>query len=96
MAGTGGGTIGDFQFGLDSAETKARFTESLNRELEPLEEMGTVRPDLTYSEIADAFIDTVSNYAGQGDIPATDLATLIIDAVEQLGYVSEEETLNGL
>jgi predicted transcriptional regulator len=65
----------------------ARFTESLYREMEPVSEMGTVDPTLTYSEIADMIIDTICNYAGMGQIPATELPTLIKDALEQLaGY----------
>lgn len=77
-------TIGDFRFGLDSPEAHARFTESLYRDIEPLREMGKVNPELTYWEIADAIMDTIVNYAGMGDIEATDLGTLISDAVEQL------------
>ena len=77
-------TIGDFRFGLDSPEAQARFTESLYRDIEPLREMGKVNPDLTYWDIADAIMDTIVNYAGMGDIEATDLGTLITDAVEQL------------
>lgn len=79
-----GKTIGDFRFGLDSDEKQARFVESLYRELEPLKDMGTLPPDLTYSDIADAMLDTIANYAGEGPIPATELATLITDALEQL------------
>lgn len=77
-------TIGEFRFGLDSPESHARFTESLYRDLEPLKELGNVSPDLTYWEIADVILDTVSNYAGMGPIPATELAVLISDALEQL------------
>lgn len=77
-------TIGDFRFGLDSPETMARFTESLYRDIEPLRELGAVDPELTYWEIADAILDTIANYAGMGEIPATELGTLITDAVEQL------------
>lgn len=77
-------TIGDFRFGLDSEESQARFTESLYRDLEPLREWGKVSPDLTYWDIADAILDTVSNYAGMGTIAATELSVLISDALEQL------------
>lgn len=77
-------TIGDFQFGLDSPETMARFTESLYRDIEPLRDLGTVPPDLTYWEIGDAILDTIANYAGMEAIPATELGTLIMDALEQL------------
>jgi hypothetical protein len=84
MSDDTGKTIGDFRFGLDSPEAMARFTESLYREMEPVSEMGTVDPTLTYSEIADMIIDTICNYAGMGQIPATELPTLIKDALEQL------------
>lgn len=77
-------TIGDFQFGLGSPELMARFTESLYRDIEPLRELGAVPPDLTYWEIADAILDTIANYAGMEAIPATELGTLITDAVDQL------------
>ena len=77
-------TIGDFRFGLNSPEDHARFTESLYRELEPLRELGTVNPDLTYWEIADVIMDTIVNYSGEGPIEATELPTLISDALEQL------------
>jgi hypothetical protein len=77
-------TIGDFRFGLDSPESHARFTESLYRDLESIKEFGVVDPELTYWDIADAIMDTVVNYAGMGPIPATELATLISDALEQL------------
>lgn len=77
-------TIGDFRFGLDSPEAQARFTESLYREMESIKEMGNVDPELTYWDIADAILDTVVNYAGMGEIPATELVTLISDALEQL------------
>ena len=77
-------TIGDFRFGLNSTEDHARFTESLYRELEPLKELGKVDPDLSYWDIADAIMDTIVNYAGMGPIEATELATLISDAVVQL------------
>lgn len=77
-------TIGDFQFGLDSPERMARFTESLYRDIEPLRDLGTVPPDLTYWEIGDAILDTIANYAGMEPIQATELGTLIMDALEQL------------
>jgi hypothetical protein len=77
-------TIGEYLFGLGSAEEHARFTESLYRELEPLKALGTVGSELTYWDIADAIMDTIVNYAGEGPIKATELATLISDAVEQL------------
>jgi len=79
-----GKTIGDFRFGLDSEEKHARFTESLYREVESVREMGTVDPTLTYWDVADAMLDTISNYAGMGPIPATELVALIKDALEQL------------
>lgn len=87
-----GKTIGDFRFGLDSQETLARFTESLYREVKPISELGTVDPKLTYAEIADALIDTICNYAGMGQIPATELPTLIIDALEQLAGENDFES----
>lgn len=77
-------TIGDFRFGLETPELHARFTESLYRDLEPLRELGKVPAGVTYWEIADVFMDTIANYAGMGEIPATELAVLISDAVEQL------------
>lgn len=77
-------TIGDFRFGLASEEHKARFVESLYRELEPLREMGEVPAGTTYSEIADVMVDTIAGYASSGPIPATELATLLTDALEQL------------
>jgi hypothetical protein len=77
-------TIGDFRFGLGSPEDHARFTESLYRELEPLKEWGAVNPELTFWEVADAIMDTIVNYAGMGPIEATELPTLINDALEQL------------
>lgn len=80
----GENTIGEARFGLDTPEAFARFTESLYREIEGIKEMGKVNPELTYWEIADVFLDTISGYAGMGSIPATDLPTLISDALEQL------------
>lgn len=77
-------TIGDFRFGLNSPEAHARFTESLYRDLEPLKELGEVPAGLTYWDIADVFLDTIVNYAGMEAIPATELAVLISDALEQL------------
>lgn len=84
MSEGNGNTIGDFRFGLKSPELHARFTESLYRELEPLKEWGTVNPELTYWDVADAIMDTIVNYAGMGPIEATELPTLINDALEQL------------
>ena len=84
MTENSGNTIGDFRFGLGSPEDHARFTESLYREVEPLKEMGLVNPELTYWDIADAILDTIVNYAGMGPIEATELPTLISDALEQL------------
>jgi hypothetical protein len=92
MSDDQGKTIGDFRFGLDSPETLARFTESLYREMELVSEMGTVDPTLTYSEIADVMIDTIVNYAGMGQIPATELPTLIKDALEQLAGEDDFES----
>lgn len=77
-------TIGEFRFGLETADDHARFTESLYRDLEPIKELGTVDPNLTYWNIADAIMDTIVNYAGMGPVPANELAILIGDAVEQL------------
>lgn len=84
MADDTNNTIGDFRFGLESPEHHARFTESLYRELEPLKELGRVDSELTYWDIADSLLDTIVNYAGQEPILATDLATLISDALDQL------------
>lgn len=80
----GSNTIGDFRFGLDSAETQARFTESLYRELEPLKEWEAIPEGITFHDIADVIVDTIVNYAGISSIPATELPTLILDALEQL------------
>ena len=88
-----GKTIGDALFGLDSSETHARFGESLYRDVEDLRELGTVDPSLTYWDIADAILDTIINYAGMGPIPATELSTLVRDAVEQLAPENEEDAL---
>lgn len=84
MAEGSSNTIGDFRFGLKSPEDHARFTESLYRELESVKEMGTVNPELTYWDVADAIMDTIVNYAGMGPIEATALPVLINDALEQL------------
>lgn len=84
MSESASNTIGDFRFGLKSPEDHARFTESLYRELEPLREWGTVHPELTYYDVADAIMDTIVNYAGTGPIEATELPTLISDALDQL------------
>lgn len=85
-----GNTIGDFRFGLDSADSHARFGESLYRDVADLRDLGTVNPSLTYWDIADAILDTIINYAGMGAIPATELSTLVRDAVEQLIPESED------
>lgn len=77
-------TIGDFRFGLSSQEHQARFVESLYREIEPIREWGTVDASLTYWEVADAILDTIANYASEGPVEATELPTLINDALEQL------------
>ena len=77
-------TIGDFRFGLKSPEDMARFTESLYRDLEPLQEWGDVPEGLTYADIADAIVDTIANYATIESIPATNLPTLIQDILEQI------------
>lgn len=77
-------TIGDFRFGLKSPEDHARFTESLYRELESVRELGIINPELTYWDVADAIMDTIVNYAGMGPIEASELPTLISDALEQL------------
>lgn len=77
-------TIGDFRFGLETGEQHARFVESLYREIEPLREMGTLPAGTTYWDIADVILDTISGYAGIAPIPATDLAILINDALEQI------------
>jgi hypothetical protein len=86
-----GKTVGDFRFGLDSEEKHARFTESLYREWESLDDLGAVAPGATYNDIADAVIDTVANYAGMGPVPATELVTLIRDALEQLAVSGVDE-----
>lgn len=77
-------TIGDFRFGLESPEHQARFTESIYRELAPLKEWGALPEGLTFSDIADAIVDTISNIAGMGPIPATELPEVILTALEQL------------
>lgn len=77
-------TIGDFLFGLEDSEAHARFVESLYREMEPLNEWGDIPSGITFAEVADVILDTIANYAGMGPIPATELPTLINDALEQL------------
>ena len=92
MSDDQGKTIGDYNFGLSSSELFARFTESLYRELESVGDMGLVDPTLTYSDIAEALVDTFAGYAGMGPIAATDLGGLIKDALEQLaGHADEDE-----
>lgn len=91
MSEDAGKTIGDFRFGLDSEERLARFTESLYREMESVRELGVVDPALTYWEIADAMLDTIANYAGMGQVPATELVTLVKDALDQLAASGDDE-----
>lgn len=91
MSEDAGKTIGDFRFGLDSEEKHARFTESLYREWESLDDLGAVAPGVMYTDVADALIDTVANYAASGPVPATELVTLIRDALEQLAHSGDDE-----
>jgi len=77
-------TIGDFRFGLETGEQHARFMESLYREVEPLREMGVLPAGTTYWDIADVILDTIAGYTGIAPVPATDLAVLITDALEQI------------
>lgn len=82
-------TIGEFRFGLDSSEAHARYSESLYRELAVLDGWGEVPAGTTFASVADVIMDTIINYSGMGPIPATELPTLVLDALEQLK--SEEE-----
>ena len=75
-------TIGTFRFGLTSAENQNEFTNSLYRELEPLKEWGVIPEGTTYWDIADSILDTLHNYAGMAEIPATELPNLINDILE--------------
>lgn len=83
-----GKTIGDFRFGLDSQDKHTEFVSSLYRELESLEEWGEVPAGTTFADVADSILDTIFGYGQISSIPATELPTLIIDALEQL---KEEE-----
>lgn len=77
-------TMGNFRFGLNSQEDHARFVESLYRELEPLRQWGEVPEGLTYWDIADVILDTISGYTSIDSVGATEVPTLIVDALEQI------------
>lgn len=77
-------TIGEFRFGLASAEDHARYSESLYRSLDGLKELGELPVGTTFHSVADAILDTVINYSSLGPILATELSDLVRDAVEQL------------
>lgn len=77
-------TIGEFRFGLKSAEDLAEFTASLYREMETIRELGTIPKGTTYYDIADVILDTICNYAGMGEITASELPIIIRDALDQI------------
>ena len=76
--------IGEFRFGLNSAEAHAEFVDSLYRDLEPLRKWGNIPEGTSYHDVADAILDTISNYAGIAPITATELSVLISDALVQV------------
>jgi hypothetical protein len=84
-------TIGDFRFGLKSEEDHARFTESLYREAESMSELGEVPAGTTFLDIANTLIDTFFGYSSMDSITATELPTLISDALEQMAGHFEGE-----
>jgi hypothetical protein len=77
-------TMGDFRFGLNNQELHSRFVDSLYRELEPIKAWGEIPAGITYWDIADVIIDTISGYTTIAAIPATEIPALITDALEQI------------
>lgn len=71
------------RLGFKDAEEKARFIEKTYAELQDLRNF-PIPANLTGYDVADAFLDTLSNYADMGPITHDDLANLVRDAAEQL------------
>lgn len=69
-------------FGFTSDE-KARFIDEAYTSLADLRRI-PLPAGLTQYDIADAFLDTLSNYVDMGPIEHDDLVSLIRDTVEQL------------
>jgi hypothetical protein len=77
-------TVGDFRYGLASAEAHAEYNASLYREIEDLRGWGDVPAGKTFWDLADALLDAFFGSTSIASIPASDLASVITDALEQV------------
>lgn len=88
-------TIGAELFGLRDGNEHAAAVDSIHRALAPLREKGPVPQGTTYHAIADAIVDTISGYSGEGNITPDLLPALLTDALDQLDEQQRETTSEG-
>lgn len=85
-----GTTIGDYNFGFDSAEEFARFREAAWQTVQA-EHSGRANLLVTPYALADALFDTMTNYASGGEVSVGMFTDLIFDVIGNLREQGDAE-----